>query len=94
MAACSKSVRSVCLAMALLVGVRALPAQQAATVAQSPMPVGGYRIAGTVVNKTDLRPVTRARITIRDAQDPQKFRSMVTAEDGKYESGCLRENTH
>jgi uncharacterized surface anchored protein len=71
--------------MALLVGVRALPAQQAATVAQSPMPVGGYRIAGTVVNKTDLRPVTRARITIRDAQDPQKFRSMVTAEDGKYE---------
>jgi Carboxypeptidase regulatory-like domain len=46
---------------------------------------GGYRIAGSVVSKADGRPLGRARVTVRDAKEPQKFQSLVTAEDGKYE---------
>ena len=45
----------------------------------------GYRIAGTVVSKADGRPLARARITVRDANDSKKFLSIVTAEDGKFE---------
>ncbi|MFZ0319665.1 MAG: carboxypeptidase-like regulatory domain-containing protein [Candidatus Sulfotelmatobacter sp.] len=45
----------------------------------------GYRIAGTVVSKSDGRPLARTRITVRDTKDSKKFQSMVTAEDGRYE---------
>jgi hypothetical protein len=68
-----------------LFGARALPAQQIGNVPQAPIPGGSYRIAGTVVSKADLRPLARARITVRDAKDSQKFQSMITSEDGKYE---------
>jgi hypothetical protein len=44
----------------------------------------GYKIAGTVVSKTDGHPLTRARVTVRDTKDPQKFESQVTADDGKF----------
>ncbi len=43
-----------------------------------------YRIAGTVVSKTAGHPLGRARVTIRDAKNPQKFESVITAEDGKF----------
>ena len=46
---------------------------------------GNYRIAGTVVSKLDGHSLARARITVRDTKDPQKFESLVTAEDGKFE---------
>jgi hypothetical protein len=56
------------------------------TAAQTPAKPGGtYRIAGTVVSKLDGHPLARARVTVRDTKDPQKFESMVTAEDGKFE---------
>jgi protocatechuate 3,4-dioxygenase beta subunit len=43
-----------------------------------------YRVAGTVVSKTDAHPLDRARVTLRDAKDSQKFESIVTAEDGRF----------
>jgi hypothetical protein len=45
---------------------------------------GFYRVAGTVVSTTDARPLSRARITIRDAKNSQKVESIITAEDGKF----------
>jgi hypothetical protein len=50
---------------------------------------GAYRIAGTVVSKADGHPLARARVTIRDTQDSQRFQSVITAEDGKYEFAGL-----
>jgi hypothetical protein len=84
MAACSNSVHSLWLATVLcLFGAHASLAQQTASV---PRPISdGYNIAGTVVSKADLRPLARARITIRDEKDPTKFESMITGEDGKFE---------
>jgi hypothetical protein len=85
MEARSNSVRSLWLAVVLcLFGVQASLAQRTAAVPQ-PLSPGSYRIAGTVVSKTDLRPLVRARITIRDQKDPNKFESMITGEDGKFE---------
>lgn len=68
-----------------LFGVRALAAGQIGSVPQAASPAGIYRIAGTVVSKTDGHPLARARITVRDARAPQKFESLVTGEDGKFE---------
>src|SRR5579864_5257843 len=81
----SISIRPLCKTMALcLFGAGASIAAQtpAAPPATS---VGNYRIAGTVVSKLDGHPLARARITVRDTKDPQKFESLVTAEDGKFE---------
>lgn len=44
-----------------------------------------YRIAGTIANKLDGSPLGRARVVVRDAKDPKKFESVITAEDGKFE---------
>ena len=43
-----------------------------------------YRVAGTVVSKTDAHPLDRVRVTLRDAKDSQKFESIITAEDGRF----------
>ncbi len=59
-------------------------AAQTATVPGGSPPAGTYRIAGTVISKTDAHPLGNARVTIRDAKDPQKFLSLLTAEDGKF----------
>lgn len=89
MAARSNSVRSLWLGTVLcLFGACALSAQQTATVPRLPIS-GGYRTAGTVVSKTDLRPLARSRITLRDEKDPNKFESMITGEDGKFEFAGL-----
>jgi hypothetical protein len=42
------------------------------------------RVAGTVVSKTDAHPLDRARVTLRDAKNSQKFESFITAEDGRF----------
>lgn len=60
-------------------------APQAANTSRAAIPAGGYRIAGTVVSKVDGRPLARARITVRDAKDPQKFEFIITTENGKFE---------
>ena len=82
----SISIRSLSRVTALC--VFAAPAFTAAQTPATPQaaPSGGnYRIAGTVVSKLDGHPLARARVTARDAKDPQKFASVVTAEDGKFE---------
>jgi hypothetical protein len=61
------------------------PAAQTAYEPQASTPAGNYRIAGTVVSKTDGHPLARTRITLRDAKAPQKFEALITAEDGKFE---------
>ncbi len=60
-------------------------APQNANVSPATIPSGSYRIAGTVVSKTDGRPLDHARITVRDAKDPQKFEFIITTENGKFE---------
>ncbi len=81
--------RGFCLAIILFLDVLYLPEAQSFPASQNPAALAavpsGYRIAGTVVSKADGRPLARARITVRDAIDPKKFLSIVTAEDGKFE---------
>jgi protocatechuate 3,4-dioxygenase beta subunit len=64
---------------------RTLAEAQTTGVAAPVQSPASYRIAGTVVSKTDGHPLTRARITLRDAKDPGKFESLVTSEDGRFE---------
>jgi hypothetical protein len=86
----SISIRSLCRVTALC-----LFAAPAFTVAQTPATPqettsgSNYRIAGTVVSKLDGHPLARARVTARDAKDPQKFASLVTAEDGKFDFAAV-----
>src|SRR6202167_4024788 len=68
-----------------LLTVLAWCAPQSANVSPAMAPAGSYRIAGTVVSKADRRPLARARITVRDAKDPQKFEFIITSENGKFE---------
>lgn len=67
-----------------LLGARAIIAAQTSSLPRTPS-TNGYRIAGTVVSKTDGHALGRARVTVRDTKDPQKFESVVTADDGKFE---------
>jgi hypothetical protein len=68
-----------------LLGSQAWTIAQTATAPQASTPSNGYRIAGTVTSKTDGHPLARTRITVRDVKDSQKFESLVTAEDGKFD---------
>src|ERR1035437_6189059 len=82
----SVSARSFLLMTALsLFGARALTVAQTPGIPQAALPASGYRIAGTIVSKTDGHPLARARVTVRDAKAPRKFESVVTSEDGKFE---------
>ena len=67
-----------------LLAATAFTAAQTAAVPPA-IPGNGYRVAGTVVSKTDGHPLARARVTLRDAKDSQKFESLVTAEDGRFD---------
>ena len=67
-----------------LLGTPTWTAAQTTGVPQT-IPGNGYRIAGIVVSKTDGHPLARARVIVRDTKDPQKFESVVTAEDGKFD---------
>jgi carboxypeptidase family protein len=82
----SVSIRSLCRVTALcLFGAPTFIGAQTPAIPQPATSSGNYRIAGTVVSKLDGHPLARARITARDAKDPQKFASVVTSEDGKFE---------
>ena len=74
-----------CMAIVLSMLVLYMPEAQSFAASQTATVPSGYRIAGTVVSKADARPLARSRITVRDANDPKKFFSIVTAEDGKFE---------
>lgn len=88
MAACANSKRSFLLMTSLCVCGMLASAAQTASVPQTNA-ANGYRIAGTVVSKTDRRPLFHARISLNDVKDVQKTQSMVTAEDGKFEFNGL-----
>jgi len=81
--------RGFCLVVVLFPVVLCMPEAQSFAASQtattSAAIPSGYRIAGTVVSKADGRPLARARITVRDANDSKKFLSIVTAEDGRFE---------
>ncbi len=77
--------RGFCFAIVLFLVVLCRPEAQSYAASQTAAPPSGYRIAGTVVSKAGGRPLARARITVRDANDPKKFLSIVTAEDGRFE---------
>jgi hypothetical protein len=77
-------VRSIVLVAAFLVlGTRARVAAQTANAHAHPS--DGYRVAGTIVNKLDGRPLARARVTLGDAKGREKPLSLVTSDDGKFE---------
>lgn len=44
-----------------------------------------YRIAGVVVSQIDGHPLPRVRVTIRDTKNDQKFESVITGDDGRFE---------
>jgi hypothetical protein len=90
MAACSISYRSLWLMMVIcFFGAQELGVAQSPNLAQTRIPGGGYRIAGTVVSNADGRPLAGARITIRNVKNLQSFLSVVTSEDGKFEFSGL-----
>lgn len=53
-------------------------------VAQAPT-APNYRIAGTVVSRTDGHPLTRARVVIQNVKDAQQIVTTITSDDGKFE---------
>lgn len=64
---------------------------QGVNTAQTTNPAGlagagaSYRIAGVVVSRSDGNPLARSRIVVRDVKSPDKFETVITAEDGKFE---------
>jgi Carboxypeptidase regulatory-like domain len=60
-------------------------AAQSASATQTQSSSGTLRIAGTIVNALGGNPLTRARVSIVDARNPQNRQSMITAEDGRFE---------
>lgn len=81
--ASARSHRFPSLTVICLLAATAFTAAQTAAVPPA-IPGNGYRVAGTVISKTDGHPLARARVALRDAKDSQKFESLVTAEDGKF----------
>jgi len=68
----------------------AVPGSGEAQAAKTSRAGGGtYRIAGTVVSKTDGHLLASARVTISDTKNSQKVEFVITSEDGKYEFNGL-----
>jgi hypothetical protein len=72
-----------------VLGLQEWTVAQAANASQAGNPRDGYRIAGTVVSKSDGHPLARALVVVRSMKDAQNFHSLVTAEDGKFEFNGL-----
>ncbi|HEX3351705.1 MAG TPA: carboxypeptidase regulatory-like domain-containing protein [Terriglobales bacterium] len=51
----------------------------------TPMPVGGFRIAGTVVNAISGHPLARVQVIIADVRNRQNVQAGITSEDGRFE---------
>jgi len=60
------------------------PGQTATAIASPVNTAGSFRVAGTIVSKTDAHPLGRARVTLRDAKNPEQFESVITEENGKF----------
>ena len=50
-----------------------------------PAPEGTFRIAGTIVSKTDEHPLTNARVILASVKARQSPQSVITSDDGKFE---------
>src|SRR5215467_4730112 len=48
-------------------------------------PEGTFRIAGTIVSKTDEHPLTNARVILASVKARQSPQSVITSDDGKFE---------
>jgi len=68
-----------------LIAVQTAAVAQAATNSRAGDNADAYRIAGTVVSKTDGHLLANARVTISDTKNLQKVEFVITSEDGKYE---------
>jgi 5-hydroxyisourate hydrolase-like protein (transthyretin family) len=62
----------------------ALLCAQTSLLALSEIPVGGYQVSGTVVNKIGGHPLAGARVVVGDARNRDRVVSMVTADDGRF----------
>lgn len=51
----------------------------------TPVPEGAFRIAGTIVSKTDGHPLTNARVILASTKARQSPESVMTSDDGKFE---------
>jgi hypothetical protein len=70
---------------ALLCSIAALLSISIASGQQTNTPAAGqYRIAGTVVSRSDGHPLARARVTINNTKNNQEVFSTLTSEDGKF----------
>ena len=61
-----------------------LAAAQTASSAPAGNNAGSFRVAGTIVSKTDAHPLGRARVTLREASNPEKYESIITGDDGRF----------
>ena len=55
-----------------------------AQTARGDVTASGYRIAGTVVSKTDGHPLSRARVVLADVKDQRNPRSVITGDNGSF----------
>lgn len=58
---------------------------QRASAEAAPIPDGAFHIAGTVVNAKAGSALARCRVTITDAKNRDRVKSLVTGEDGRFE---------
>src|SRR5215469_3558328 len=72
---CSLLIAAVC----FVVGISS-PAQNS-----TPVPEGTFRIAGTLVSKTDGHPLGGGRVILASVKARQNPQSVVTLDDGKFE---------
>ena len=55
-----------------------------AAAASSEIPIGGYQVSGTVVNKIGGHPLAGARVVVGDTRNRDRVVWMVTADDGRF----------
>jgi hypothetical protein len=64
-------------------------AAQTAPAAQHENAGGGFRIAGTVVSKTDNHPIAGARVILAKTKARQQPQSTIVSDDGRFEFASL-----
>jgi Carboxypeptidase regulatory-like domain len=72
------------LAIMVLLAVQ-MPAVWCQTTVPPPAPAGEYRIAGTVVSKSDGHPLDRAGVSVVDVKNGKNFQTLITSEDGRFQ---------
>jgi 5-hydroxyisourate hydrolase-like protein (transthyretin family) len=70
--------------VALAVGMAVLCTPPFVAAVSSDIPVGGYQVSGTVVNKIGGHPLAGARVVVGDTRNRDRVVWMVTAEDGRF----------